>query len=109
MHFAQRVSQSAIVLVVLIASGVAVWAQVVPFTYQGQLKQGGAPTNGNCDFQFALFDALTDGNPVPPGSSPLSINNVPVSNGLFTVRLGFDVSTFNGADRYLEIDVRCPA
>jgi hypothetical protein len=31
------------------------------FTYQGQLKQGGLPFTGNCDFQFALYDALTLG------------------------------------------------
>ncbi len=27
------------------------------FTYQGQLKSGGNPVNGSCDFRFALFDA----------------------------------------------------
>ena len=31
------------------------------FTYQGQLKNGGAAVNGACDFQFALYDALALG------------------------------------------------
>jgi hypothetical protein len=29
------------------------------FTYQGQLKQNGAPVNGSCNFAFKLFNALS--------------------------------------------------
>src|SRR5438067_3893793 len=31
------------------------------FTYHGQLKQGGNPTNGQYDFTFALYDASSGG------------------------------------------------
>ena len=30
------------------------------FTYQGQLKNASNPINGNCDFQFSLWDSLTN-------------------------------------------------
>ncbi|GBC92056.1 hypothetical protein HRbin15_00518 [bacterium HR15] len=71
-----------------------------PFTYQGMLKQNGAPVNATLSMTFKLYDALTGGNQV--GSS--ITQNVAVQNGLFTVQLDFG-TVWTGSDRYLEIAV----
>ncbi len=76
------------------------------FTYQGQLKQGGNPVNGVCDFQFSLWDAASGGAQI---GSTQTAANVSVSNGLFTVQLDFGAGAFNGDARWLAIAVRCPA
>ena len=39
-------------------------AQTTEFNYQGSLKDGNAPANGNYDFEFLLFDALAGGGQV---------------------------------------------
>ncbi|MEI6235101.1 MAG: hypothetical protein WCT04_18750 [Planctomycetota bacterium] len=73
------------------------------FTYQGQLRQDTLPANGSYDLKFALFDAATSGNQI---SSTLSLPNVTVTNGLFTVSLDYGVKAFSGADRWLEVQVQ---
>jgi len=82
------------------------------FTYQGQLKKDGNPVNGNCDFQFSLWDAAGSGSP-PTGGTQIGTTqtktNVPVSSGLFTISdLNFGELTFKGDARWLQIAVRCP-
>ncbi len=76
------------------------------FAYQGQLKQNGAPANGNLDMEFRLFDAATLGNQV---GNPVTLNGVAVSNGLFTVTLNggdeFGSDAFIGSARWLQISV----
>ncbi len=72
------------------------------FTYQGQLLDGGAPADGTYDFQFKLFDAQTGGTQV---GSTVTLNDVPVSNGLFTVDLDFG-EVFDGRALWLEVWVR---
>jgi hypothetical protein len=76
------------------------------FTYQGQLRQGGNPVNGTCDFQFSLWDAASGGAQI---GTTQTATNVTVSNGLFTVQLDFGSAAFTGDARWLEIAVRCPA
>lgn len=79
------------------------------FRYQGQLKNGGSPITDTCDFQFGLWDSLSDG-------TQLGITqtlSAPVNDGYFTALLNtgnpFGVNTFNGDMRWLAIAVRCPA
>jgi hypothetical protein len=75
------------------------------FTYQGQLQQNGIPANGSCDMKFTLFDGDTVGAGQIGSTQPAAAVNV--TNGLFTVPLDFGGGVFTGADRYLEIQVRC--
>ncbi len=77
-------------------------AQTTEFTYQGSLKNTGTAANGNFDFEFALFDAVSGGSQL---GSTVAVNNVAVANGIFSVRLDFG-NQFTGADRFLEIRVR---
>ncbi len=72
------------------------------FTYQGFLKDGGAPANGSYDFRFMLWTQSTGGVQV---GSELYVDAVSVQNGLFTVQLDFG-SVWDDANRYLEIKVR---
>ncbi|MEZ5427333.1 MAG: tail fiber domain-containing protein [Pyrinomonadaceae bacterium] len=79
-----------------------IFGQTSEFTFQGSLKSGGAPAEGNYDFEFALFDALTNGAQI---GSVIPVSNVPVADGIFSVKLDF-AGHFPGADRFLEIRVR---
>jgi hypothetical protein len=73
-----------------------------PFTYQGYLRQGGAPLNNPSQaMRFRIYGALTGGTALWD-SGALTVN---VSNGLFTVQLNPPVSVWTGADRFLEIQV----
>jgi len=71
------------------------------FTYQGRLKDRGSATNGDYDFRFSLYDALTDGHQV---GSTISVDRVSVTNGLFAVQLDFG-NNFRGSALWLEIEV----
>jgi hypothetical protein len=87
------------------SGGVGVQAAMgTAFTYQGQLKKGGALVNRNCDFLFTLWDAETGGNQIGPNQEK---TNVPVTNGLFTVQLDFGTNAFQGDARWLQIAVKC--
>ncbi len=79
------------------------------FTYQGQLKQDGAPVNGTCDFQFSIWDSPEGGTQF---GNTQTLDNVPVTGGHFTVKLGSFHSVyvyFDGRALWLGIAVRCPA
>ena len=54
------------------------------FTYQGRLVDNGAPAAGFYDLQFRLYDALSSGSQI---GSTMTLDDVSVSNGLFTVCL----------------------
>lgn len=86
----------------LLSCALAAATQTTAFNYQGSLNSGGLPANGNYDFQFVLFSVATGGSPVGLG---LGINNVPVTNGSFSVILNFQ-NQFTGNSRFLEIRVR---
>ena len=83
-------------------AGVHAQGMTQPFTYQGYLRQGGAPLNNPSQaMRFRIYDALTGGTALWD-SGALTVN---VSNGLFTVQLNPPVSIWTGADRFLEIQV----
>ncbi len=83
-------------------AGVHAQGVTQPFTYQGYLRQGGAPLNNpSQSMRFRIFDALTGGTMLWD-SGALTVN---VANGLFTVQLNPPASIWTGADRFLEIQV----
>src|ERR1700733_6667961 len=82
-------------------------AQGTAISYQGRLNVSGSPANTNYDFRFTVYDAVTNGNAV---SLALTNYAVPVSNGLFSVKLNFGPGVFNGTDNgsndWMDIAVR---
>ena len=77
-------------------------AMAAPFTFQGELRDGGTPVNGVYDFQFSLFGAAVSGTQF---GSVMCADNVAVVDGRFTVVLDFG-DVFDGTERYLEIQLR---
>ncbi len=73
------------------------------FTYQGRLRNGGEPANGNHDLAFTLYDAETLGSIV---ADPVERVDVRVANGAFTVPLDFGRDVTVGDPLWLEVAVR---
>ncbi len=85
-------------------NGVTTMAAVgTAFTYQGRLRSTGSPANGPFDFSFRLMDAAAGGVQI---GSTIDLDDVAVSDGLFTVPLDFGSGAFGGGARWLEISVR---
>ena len=101
--FLASVTLMTIFLIASANTAMAQWSSV--FTYQGRLIDDTLPSTGVYDFQFGLFDALTDGTEVIAAIDRL---NVEVTDGAFTVLLDFGFSSFSGQDRFLEIRVKLP-
>jgi len=82
-------------------------AQGTAFSYQGRLSEGGEPASTNFDFRFAVFNAPTNGTQVSGWTTNL---DVPVSNGLFCVKVDFGAGVFNGTSNgsndWLDVSVR---
>lgn len=77
-------------------------AVTTAFTYQGVLKNSGAPLNGTVDLRFSLWTAAAGGSQI--GSS-LAVNAASITDGLVTASLDFGVSAFAGSQRFLQIEV----
>jgi hypothetical protein len=73
------------------------------FTYQGRLTDAGSPATGVYDFEFRLYSASSSGSQVGP---TVTHDEVPMTDGLFTVELDFGNGVFTGDARYLAIAVR---
>jgi hypothetical protein len=71
------------------------------FTYQGTLEDNGALATGSYDLQFRVLDAAN-----AAVGTTVVVDNVAVSQGVFTVALDFGSNAFTGPDRFLEIGVR---
>ncbi|HEY1011663.1 MAG TPA: hypothetical protein VGE07_03100, partial [Herpetosiphonaceae bacterium] len=74
-------------------------------TYQGMLRQGGAPADGTYDFQFSLYAVPTGGAAL----GTVAADDVPVAGGLFTAPLTFGEGLLNGEARWLELAVKADA
>lgn len=72
-------------------------------TYQGNLKDNGNGANGKYDFKFSLFDAVSAGTMI---GNTVTLNDVTVTDGIFTTFLDFGAGAFTDESRYLEIQVR---
>lgn len=81
-------------------------AATTAFTYQGQLKDTGAPANGRYDLAFSLWDDPTSTDSRDQIGGTLEFLGQPVSDGLFEVALDFRDGAFPGEARYLQIEVR---
>lgn len=77
-------------------------AQSSTVTYQGQLRDNGAPVTDTVNLRFQLYDALTGGNSI---GSEQQFVGWPVEDGLFQVELEFGAAAFDGSARFLEIEV----
>ncbi len=87
----------------LLATVSSALAQGTAFTYQGRLTDNGAAASGTHDFTFTLYAAVS-------GAATMGVSNVvndlAVSNGLFTTALDFGAAVFDGSARWLEIATR---
>jgi hypothetical protein len=81
------------------------FAQSVPseFTYQGELAQGGVPTNGTYQMTFRLYTSELGVIQAGPEVGPL---NVEFTGGRFNVALDFGGSSLTGGgERWLELSI----
>jgi len=93
----------ALVFCLLVGPSVSQAQVGTAFTYQGRLTDAGAPANGVFDLELKLFDALSGGAQV---GSTVTLGDISVANGLFTVTPDFGAAAFTGNKRWLEIGVR---
>lgn len=77
--------------------------QGTAFTYQGVLADTGSPANGIYDLEFRVFEAAAGGTQV---GTTIVMDNLPVTNGLFTTILDFGPNVFTGPARWLNVAVR---
>ncbi|WP_154223597.1 hypothetical protein [Marinicella rhabdoformis] len=72
-------------------------------SYQGELTRNGLSAEGLHDFSFTLFDDLESGLQI---GDTLLIEDIEVSQGIFTVVLDFGPGTFVGDKLWLEVAVQ---
>lgn len=74
-------------------------------TYQGRLNDGAAAANGSYDLQFEFYGAAIGG---AAQSGKIRLENVAVTNGVFTVQLDVGATFINKIfePKFLEIGVR---
>lgn len=75
-------------------------------TYQGLLQEAGSEAVGIYDFQFRVFNNAGGGTQV---GSTVTVDNVSITTGIFTVQLNFGETVFTGEERWLEIAVKADA
>jgi len=111
MHANRRLRTSILAGLIALASGAScALAQVsTAFSYQGQLRENGAPKSGLFDMRFTLFDAAAGGSALGPA---FAVPSVSVSGGLFSAMLDFGASAAPGAPgffgsgtRFLQVEV----
>ena len=90
-----------LMLMAAVGSALAV-NQGSEFTYQGELQVSGAPANGTYDFEFYLFLVDSGGSDV----GMVTIDDVTVTDGIFSVELDYGHPVFTGDMHWLEVAVR---
>lgn len=75
-------------------------------TYQGHIVDGSGPINGTYDFDFGLWNAVSDGWEV---AEPLSVREVSVRKGNFTVDLDFGAEASGDGAVFLSVCVKSTA
>jgi hypothetical protein len=88
---------------VLIAGPAMAQLLSTAFSYQGELRLQGQPANGSFDLQFTPYPNPTSTTPL---QAALVVDNVAVTNGLFSTSLDFGSTLFLGDAIYLQIGVR---
>ena len=79
------------------------WAISSQITFQGTLKQSGVPVNTNKNMQFSFVDGT---GATIPGTVPIALANVQVTNGLFAVQLPIDPAiNWQGYQPYIQVSV----
>jgi hypothetical protein len=73
-------------------------------TYQGRLTDGDGPADGLYDFTFILRDASA--SPANIVGMPVDLDDVLVTDGLFTVQLDFGSGVFDGSPLWLQIGIK---
>jgi len=73
------------------------------FTYQGHLEFDGSPADGDYDFEFALYDQAITGTQI---GFTITLDNISINEGFFSVELDFGTGAFGGGERWLQINVR---
>jgi len=99
-------SHSAWLIAALVAAAIAVQICADEFAYQGELRLQGEAVNDLCDFRFRLYNAESAGTQIGVQVDHL---NMPIVDGKITAALDFGFGVFDGTDRWIEIDLRCPA
>ncbi|MCC6320590.1 MAG: hypothetical protein IT438_04040 [Phycisphaerales bacterium] len=92
---------AAAALALLTAAAIPAAAQTSTNTITLQAKLDGIPA-GPVNLTIQFYDALTVGNPI---GAPITLNGVPVQNGIVSVPVTVDPTVFNGSTRYMGISV----
>ena len=78
------------------------FSQSSEFAFQGRLTDSGVPVAVNYDLRFRLYSQSAGGTAI----GTVERTDVPVSNGVFTVKLDFGAAAFDGAARWIETEVK---
>ena len=73
------------------------------FTYQGTLSRSGQPAKGVFDLQFTLYTDPTRGLPT---AGPQTVEDMRITDGLFTTSVDFGKNVYDGTEYWLEVGVR---
>jgi len=97
------------ILALAAGGSVALGEPSTAFSYQGQLRENGAPRTGLYDMRFTLFDAASGGSAV---SAVFGAPGIQVSGGLFSAMVDFGAASSPGAPgffgngtRFLQVEV----
>lgn len=77
------------------------------FTYQGRLT--GGPATGNINLRFTLWDNSGSSNSANQVAGPITVNNVPLADNLFTTKVDFGRQVPQDRKTWLQVEVANPS